>query len=66
MSHDEAVEEARMFFEEGLRALRRSVDLLRGPDVEASEGAMRTEMALSRAIETLVGNCFRVPPKGKP
>ena len=56
---DDPVSEAERLFWEGLESLTRSVGILRGLDVPASPGAMRTEQALTRAIDVLRDTGFR-------
>ena len=50
-------------FRDGLRALESCADLLRGEGVDPSSEAMKTEMALTRAIEALRATGFRAPKK---
>lgn len=57
---DDPVSEAESLFWQGLDSLVRSVEILRGPAVPASPEAMRTEQALSRAIDVLRDTGFRV------
>lgn len=48
-------------FHDGLRALEDSAELVRGEGIDPSPEAMRTEKALSRAIEALRATGFRAP-----
>lgn len=50
-------------FTVALRALEDSADLVRSEGIETSVEAMRTEKALTKAIETLKGTGFRTPRK---
>lgn len=50
-------------FTTALRALEDAADIVRSPGIEPSNEAMRTEKALTRAIETLKGTGFRAPRK---
>lgn len=50
-------------FTTALRALEDAADLVRSEGIETSNEAMRTEKALTRAIETLKGTGFRTPRK---
>lgn len=53
MTHDEALHVTEEVLAEALRLLRSAAEILRGPDVQASPAAMRLELALSRAIESI-------------
>ncbi len=50
-------------FTAGLRALEDAADLVRSEGIETSNEAMRTEKALTKAIETLRATGFRAPRK---
>lgn len=54
---------AQRLFSDALRALDDCADLVRGEGIDASAEAMRTEKALTRAIEALRSTGFRAPPK---
>jgi hypothetical protein len=56
---DDPTSEAERLFWSGLADLERSVALLRGPAVPASPGTMRTEQALTRAVDVLRVTGFR-------
>lgn len=64
MTHEQAAEAAFEHYREGLRRLFAAVELLRGPYVDASPEAMRTEQALTRAIDVLRTQGFGAPRKG--
>lgn len=63
-SHDETADLAREHFEQALGHLVTCATLLRSPDIDASPSTMRTEIAVSRAIDALMGNGFTVPKGG--
>lgn len=61
--HDVLEAIAFRLFTDGLRAIEDSADILRGEGIDTSNEAMRTEMALTRAIQTLKASGFRAPRK---
>jgi hypothetical protein len=65
MDHPEAMRLAQECFDRALWELRSAVALLRGPDVDSSPEAMRTETMLSRAIEALSTQGFAAPQRKK-
>ncbi len=64
MSDDDPVSLAERYFHDGLDLLTKAADILRGPEVPASTGSMRTEQALTRATDILRTTGFRAPRKG--
>ena len=63
MDHSEATLLANQCFDRALWELRSAAALLRGPDVDQSDDAMRTETMISRAIEALSTQGFSAPQK---
>ncbi|MBV9125671.1 MAG: hypothetical protein JO112_20165 [Planctomycetes bacterium] len=61
---DDPVTAAESLFWEGVRSLQGAAALLRGNDIPASPGAMKTEQVVTRAVEALSTTGFRVPRKG--
>lgn len=61
--HDVCAALGRKAFWDGIDLLQIATGYLRGPGVQASDEAMRTEITLSRAIESLCKNGYRTPKK---
>jgi hypothetical protein len=61
--HFAASASAEALFVEGLELLRRCAAILRSPSIDPSPAAMRTEMALTRAIEALSSTGFCAPKR---
>lgn len=59
--HDVIEAVAERLFRDALRMLEDSAGMVRSEAIEASEPAMRTEKALSKAIEVLNATGFRTP-----
>ena len=59
--HEVAVALAKAAFWDGLDRLTYSLQLLRGPGVEPSDAAMRTESTLTRSVEALAKTGFHAP-----
>lgn len=62
-THEEAAEDARGMYEDALRKLSFAAGILRGPCIDPSPEAMRTEMAITRAIESLKAAGFSAPKR---
>ena len=63
MDHPEAARLAQECFERAIWELRSAAAILRGPDVDPSPEAMRTETMISRAIEALSTQGFSAPQR---
>jgi hypothetical protein len=61
--HDVLEVVALRLFKDGLRMLDDCVDLVRGVGIDPSPEAMRTEMALTKALQVLHASGFRAPRK---
>jgi predicted metal-dependent hydrolase len=63
VKHDVAEAAAHKSFYEAVRLLQETAKFLRGSDIQASVEAMKTEKAVTKAIELLKATGFQAPRK---